>query len=97
MPRWKLSDGVGSEGCGWASGGEKWDGAADAVVHDGSGVVKGCGPFRKEEASERDWERRRSWAERNCGGGGGMLSVVKDGGGDDWEPVVADGVVEGEG
>jgi hypothetical protein len=25
--------------------------------------------LRRAEASARDWERRRSWAERNCGGG----------------------------
>ena len=55
------------DGCCWdPSGGVKWEGATERVVHAGSDAVKG-GPLRKREASEIDWERRRSCAARNCG------------------------------
>jgi hypothetical protein len=65
MLRWKLSAGCGEEGCGWVRGGRKCEGAAERVVHDGSGVVASGEPLRRELASVRDWERRRSWAARN--------------------------------
>lgn len=61
--------------CGCGSGGMKWEGATERVVHVGSAVGRG-GPFKREEASERDWERRRSWAERNWGGGRSVGSGV---------------------
>lgn len=55
------------DACCWdPSGGVKWEGATERVVHEGSDAVKG-GPLRKREASEIDWERRRSCAARNCG------------------------------
>jgi hypothetical protein len=71
MLRWKLRLAGEVEELavvGWASGGVKWEGATEFVVQccgsPGVGV-----PARIAEASLRDWERRRSWAERNCGGG----------------------------
>lgn len=58
-------------------GGVKWEGEAERVVQDGSEDVND-GPLSRAEASARDWERRRSWAERNCGGGsdGGREAAV---------------------
>lgn len=45
-------------------GGEKWSGAQDLETHVASEAVMGWGPLRRERASVRDWERRRSWAAR---------------------------------
>jgi hypothetical protein len=67
MLRWKLSE----RGCDEfvpGAGGRKWVGETEWEVQDGSAVVAGA-PLRRAVASESDWERRRSWAERNCGGG----------------------------
>jgi len=53
--------------CWWMGrGGWKWEGETERVVQLGSEVVRG-GPLRMEDDSERDWERRRSWAERKAG------------------------------
>jgi len=68
MLRWKLNDGWVELLCGCGKGGVKCEGATERVVQVGSAVGKG-GPLRRARPSARDWERRRSWAERNCGGG----------------------------
>ncbi len=67
MLRWKLRE-RGWEAGAPAAGGRKWLGDTEWEVQDGSATVTGA-PLRRDVASERDWERRRSWAERNCGGG----------------------------
>jgi hypothetical protein len=64
MLRWKLREGCEVFCWGWGSGGRKCVGAAERVVHEGSGVVRGA-PLSWADASARDWERRRSWAARN--------------------------------
>jgi hypothetical protein len=53
---------------GWGSGGVKCEGATEPVVQC-CGSPGSVAPVRMAEASLRDWERRRSWAERKCGGG----------------------------
>ena len=80
IPRWKDIGGtpVGDTG----KGGVKCAGETERVVQDGSEDVKG-GPLRMEDASDRDWERSRSWAERKAGlemGGdtGGVLGFVDE-------------------
>lgn len=73
--RKKLSDGPeppspASQPSRWCgSGGEKCHGAAERVVHAVSAGAVSGGPLRRVRASERDWDRRRSWAERKFGGG----------------------------
>lgn len=78
--RWKESGGVALR---MGKGGDvKWLGEMERVVQEESVAVDGA-PRRREIDSERDWERRRSWAERKVGDdvveveveGGGLLGV----------------------
>lgn len=54
MPQWTLRSRIGP--------GEKWSGEHDLDTQVASEAVMGCGPLRREVASVRDWESRRSWA-----------------------------------